>query len=58
MKLRRIKKAIKSLVTAGSIRSEHAYASRGSTVKVISNDGGIPAGGLDLLIDVAKENPR
>ena len=37
---------------------EHAYASYDSTVKEISSDGGIPADGLNLLIDQAKKDAK
>ena len=37
-------------------KPEHAYASYDAKVKVISHDGGIPADGLNLLIDQAKKD--
>ena len=42
----------------GKVKAEQAYASYDSTVKVISNDGGIPADGLNLLIDQAKRDTK
>lgn len=50
--------AVKVLVTWGKVKPEHAYASYDSTVKVISNDGGIPTDGLSLLIDLAKKDAK
>ena len=48
----------KVLITWGKGKPEHAYASYDSTVKVISADGGIPADGLNLLIDQAKKDAK
>jgi NitT/TauT family transport system substrate-binding protein len=48
----------KVLMTWGKVKPEHAYASYDSTVKVISADGGIPADGLNLLIDQAKKDAK
>jgi NitT/TauT family transport system substrate-binding protein len=50
--------AVKVLMAWGKVKAEHAYASYDSTVKVISHDGGIPADGLNLLIDVAKRDAK
>jgi ABC-type nitrate/sulfonate/bicarbonate transport system substrate-binding protein len=50
--------AVKVLVAWGKVKPEHAYASYDSTVKVISPDGGIPADGLNLLIDQAKKDAK
>jgi hypothetical protein len=38
----------------GKAKPEHAYAAYDSTVKVISDDGGIPEDGLKLLIEQGK----
>jgi NitT/TauT family transport system substrate-binding protein len=48
----------KVLMAWGKVKAEHAYASYDSTVKVISADGGIPADGLNLLIDQAKKDAK
>jgi ABC-type nitrate/sulfonate/bicarbonate transport system substrate-binding protein len=48
----------KVLMAWGKVKPEHAYASYDSTVKVISADGGIPADGLNLLIDQAKKDAK
>jgi ABC-type nitrate/sulfonate/bicarbonate transport system substrate-binding protein len=48
----------KVLMTWGKVKPEHAYASYDSTVKIISADGGIPADGLNLLIDQAKKDAK
>jgi ABC-type nitrate/sulfonate/bicarbonate transport system substrate-binding protein len=50
--------AVKVLVAWGKVKPEQAYASYDSTVKVISNDGGIPGDGLNLLIDLAKKDAK
>jgi NitT/TauT family transport system substrate-binding protein len=50
--------AVKVLVAWGKVKPEHAYAAYDSTVKVISADGGIPADGLNLLIDQAKKDAK
>ena len=50
--------AVKVWVAWGKVEPEHGYASYDSTVKVISNDGSIPADGLKLLIDVAKKDAK
>jgi hypothetical protein len=38
----------------GKAKPEHAYAAYDSTVKVISDDGGIREDGLKLLIEQGK----
>ena len=48
----------KVLMAWGKVKPEQAYASYDSTVKVISADGGIPADGLNLLIDQAKKDAK
>src|SRR6266542_6685203 len=50
--------AVKVLMAWAKAKSEHAYASYDATVKVISHDGGIPADGLNLLIDQAKKDVK
>jgi ABC-type nitrate/sulfonate/bicarbonate transport system substrate-binding protein len=50
--------AVKVLVAWAKVKPEHAYASYDATVKVISADGGIPADGLNLLIDQAKRDAK
>lgn len=50
--------AVKILVAWGKVKPEHAYSSYDSTVKVISQDGGIPADGLNLLVDIAKKDAK
>ena len=50
--------AVKILMAWGKAKAEHAYASYDATVKVISNDGGIPEDGLKLLIDQAKRDVK
>jgi ABC-type nitrate/sulfonate/bicarbonate transport system substrate-binding protein len=50
--------AVKILIAWGKAKPEHAYASYDATVKVISPDGGIPADGLNLLIDQAKKDAK
>jgi len=50
--------AVKVLVAWAKIKPEHAYASYDSTVKVISEDGGIPGDGLNLLVDLAKKDAK
>jgi ABC-type nitrate/sulfonate/bicarbonate transport system substrate-binding protein len=50
--------AVKVLMAWGKVKAEQAYASYDSTVKVISNDGGIPEDGLKLLIDQAKRDAK
>jgi NitT/TauT family transport system substrate-binding protein len=50
--------AVRILIAWGKVRPEHAYASYDSTVKVISADGGIPADGLNLLVDQAKRDGK
>ena len=42
----------------GKVKAEQAYGFYDSTVKVISSDGGIPADGLNLLIDRAKRDAK
>ncbi len=44
------------LMEWGKVERELAYASYDSTVKVVSKDGGIPADGLQLLIDLARKD--
>ncbi|HEY2990439.1 MAG TPA: ABC transporter substrate-binding protein [Candidatus Binatia bacterium] len=50
--------AVRVLVAWGKVKPEQAYAAYDSTVKVISNDGGIPADGLKLLVDLAKKDAK
>jgi len=50
--------AVKVLMAWAKAKPEHAYASYDATVKVISHDGGIPADGLNLLIDQAKKDGK
>lgn len=50
--------AVKVLVAWGKVGPEQAYASYDSTVKVVSNDGSIPADGLKLLVDLAKKDAK
>jgi len=50
--------AVKVLMAWAKAKPEHAYASYDATVKVISHDGGIPADGLNLLIDQAKKDVK
>jgi ABC-type nitrate/sulfonate/bicarbonate transport system substrate-binding protein len=50
--------AVKILIAWAKVKPEHAYASYDSTVKVISNDGGVPADGLNLLVDLAKKDAK
>jgi NitT/TauT family transport system substrate-binding protein len=50
--------AVKVLIAWAKAKPEHAYASYDATVKVISHDGGIPADGLNLLIDQAKKDVK
>jgi NitT/TauT family transport system substrate-binding protein len=50
--------SVKILMAWGKIKSEHAYASYDSTVKIISPDGSIPEDGLKLLIDQAKRDAK
>jgi ABC-type nitrate/sulfonate/bicarbonate transport system substrate-binding protein len=49
---------VKILMAWAKAKLEHAYASYDATVKVISHDGGIPADGLNLLIDQAKKDVK
>ena len=50
--------AVKILTAWGKVKAEHAYAAYDATLKVISHDGGIPADGLNLLIDQAKKDVK
>jgi NitT/TauT family transport system substrate-binding protein len=50
--------AVKVLIAWGKAKPEHAYASYDATVKVISNDGGIPEDGLKFLIEQAKRDAK
>ena len=50
--------AVKVLMAWAKAKPENAYASYDATVKVISHDGGIPADGLNLLIDQAKKDVK
>jgi NitT/TauT family transport system substrate-binding protein len=50
--------SVKILMTWGKAKPEHAYAAYDATVKVISQDGGIPDDGLKLLIDQAKSDTK
>jgi NitT/TauT family transport system substrate-binding protein len=50
--------SVKILMTWGKAKAEHAYASYDATVKVISNDGGIPEDGLKLLVEQAKRDVK
>ena len=50
--------AVNVLTAWAKAKPEHAYASYDATVKVISHDGGIPADGLNLLIDQAKKDVK
>ena len=50
--------AVKVLMAWAKAKPEHAYASYDATVKVISQDGGIPVDGLNLLIDQAKKDVK
>ena len=50
--------AVKILMAWAKAKPEQAYASYDATVKVISQDGGIPADGLNLLIDQAKKDVK
>jgi NitT/TauT family transport system substrate-binding protein len=50
--------AVKLLMAWAKAKPEQAYASYDATVKVISHDGGIPADGLNLLIDQAKKDVK
>jgi hypothetical protein len=42
----------------GQGNAEHAYASYDATVKVISQDGGIPEDGLKFLVEQAKRDVK
>jgi NitT/TauT family transport system substrate-binding protein len=50
--------AVKILMAWGKAKPEHAYASYDATVKVISNDGGIPEDGLKFLVEQAKRDAK
>ena len=50
--------AVKVLIAWGKAKPEHAYAAYDSTVKVISQNGGIPEDGLKLLIEQAKRDAK
>jgi ABC-type nitrate/sulfonate/bicarbonate transport system substrate-binding protein len=50
--------AVKLLVAWGKVKPEHAYASYDATAKIISQDGGIPGDGLNLLVDLAKKDAK
>jgi ABC-type nitrate/sulfonate/bicarbonate transport system substrate-binding protein len=50
--------AVKILIAWGKAKPEHAYAAYDSTVKVISDDGGIPEDGLKLLIEQGKRDAK
>jgi ABC-type nitrate/sulfonate/bicarbonate transport system substrate-binding protein len=50
--------AVKLLIAWGKAKPEHAYAAYDSTMKVISDDGGIPEDGLKLLIEQGKRDAK
>ena len=50
--------AVQVLIAWGKAKPEHAYAAYDSTVKVISDDGGIPEDGIKLLIEQAKRDVK
>ena len=50
--------AVQILMSWGKAKPEHAYAAYDATVKIIGQDGGIPADGLNLLIDQAKRDVK